>query len=490
MKKSKKPAQTLASFIDDVYLPERQRINPRGVSRSVRYGCSLVVHMIAKHIGKMPLVSDLNSATLEAICSGERGEWSAAQCRRVHDYFAALWRCAHAKDLVSDRPLQPAERYRIISDDLRQRPWTDEELQLIAKGSPRDVAEKLGVTTQLIYNTRMELRKAKKELVNHGGPGKEPLSMAPGTLNQIMVEQYFARNLRIRKDKTRVAYDKALRDFRDSIGHEPTVADLSDDALIDCQAMMRRRELAPKTINERIGRIVALWTWLAKKRLIHDFPAVTPIPEPKRAPVAWTQEELARLFESCAKEAGHVSGIPAAKWWLALHAVIWDSGARIGEVLALRWEWIDWKSGYVTVLAEVRKGGMQDMVYSLHPDTLAMLKEIRQPERELIFPWIVNQGTLYNHYRRILKRAGLPAGRKDKFHKIRRSVASHLQAAGVDASSVLAHSSSVVTRESYLDPKIVNTRKTHDVLFRNSQSTPAPVSKSVSVADADALAFL
>jgi hypothetical protein len=48
---------------------------------------------------------------------------------------------------------------------------------------------------------------------------------------------------------------------------------------------------------------------------------------------------------------------------------------------------------------------------------------------------------------------------------MRRSVASHLQAAGIDACTALGHSSPEVTRKSYLDPRIVVTAKTCDVLF-------------------------
>ena len=64
----------------------------------------------------------------------------------------------------------------------------------------------------------------------------------------------------------------------------------------------------------------------------------------------------------------------------------------------------------------------------------------------------------------------LPGRYRFGFHQIRRSVASHLQAAGVDASNVLQHSSPRVTRESYLDPGICAQVKPADVLFRIPQT--------------------
>jgi integrase len=69
------------------------------------------------------------------------------------------------------------------------------------------------------------------------------------------------------------------------------------------------------------------------------------------------------------------------------------------------------------------------------------------------------------HYNEILKRAKFEPTAKNKTHKMRRSVASHLQARGVDATAALGHSSSDVTRKNYLDPRILAPRGPADVLF-------------------------
>ena len=46
-----------------------------------------------------------------------------------------------------------------------------------------------------------------------------------------------------------------------------------------------------------------------------------------------------------------------------------DTGARATELLSLRWEWIDWETGWLSVPAEARKGQHHDEVYGLADDT-------------------------------------------------------------------------------------------------------------------------
>lgn len=60
---------------------------------------------------------------------------------------------------------------------------------------------------------------------------------------------------------------------------------------------------------------------------------------------------------------------------------------------------------------------------------------------------------------------GLPDNRLYKFHAIRKSVASHYEAAGGNATELLGHTSRKITR-AYLDPRIVRKKSAIDVLFR------------------------
>ena len=101
----------------------------------------------------------------------------------------------------------------------------------------------------------------------------------------------------------------------------------------------------------------------------------------------------------------------------------------------------------------------------LSPEGGALAKMLT-PERDLLFafPWCL--GTFYNHYTRLLKDAGLPSTRRDKPQKMRRSFASHLEAAGGNATEALGHSTRKLTERSYIDPSIVTKPPPNRLLFR------------------------
>jgi integrase len=290
------------------------------------------------------------------------------------------------------------------------------------------------------------------------GSGRKaiPLTGVEESLWWYFVNRYFPANLRIRTKHTRMQYAIVMRGFKHYLGREPMLTDLDDDVVSAWMGQMLDDGLAPKTVNERAGWLKAFWSWLAKKRIVDQFPFVVRVKQPKRIPRAWRTEEFARLFLAAERKGG---------FWPALLSVLWDTAARIGEILALRWEWLEWETGVLSVPAEVRKCGERDMVYQLGADTLDRLRRLPR-DSDLIFPFPRNRTLLYAEFKEILKDAGLPHDRNCFFHKIRRTVASYMQKAGYDACLMLKHSTPSVTIESYLDPAIVGTARPCDVLPR------------------------
>lgn len=283
------------------------------------------------------------------------------------------------------------------------------------------------------------------------------------TLNELMEREYFALNSRIRDEKTRTQYRIAMKNFRDAIGREPLLADLTDDNVTRLVLLLCRRNLAPKTTNERRGRINSMWSWLARRGVVTTWPTVPPIPEPERIPVAWSREQLTKLFHAADKERLLIDGVPAPAWWRSLHYAAWDSGERITALISCCWPHL--QGEWLLIPAELRKGKRKDRIYRMGADTLAAIDAIRQPERERIWPWPYCPNYLWVRYRILRKRAGLPIDRKSAFHRIRKSVASYYEQAGGNATELLGHTSRHVTR-SYLDPTIVKVVHPADVLFR------------------------
>lgn len=278
--------------------------------------------------------------------------------------------------------------------------------------------------------------------------------MIDGSLWRICHDQYFRVRMQLRSEKTRVQYRLALNNFTALLGRPAMPDDLTDDNLAAlCHALLDA-ELSPFTVNERVGRLKSLWNWAAKRGMVKTFPTLERVPAENKIPRAWSIDELNRLFASCSREQGHVAGIPAASWWLALHAWLWCTSERKGATFALCWSMLDLDSMTAAVPGSIRKG-RKPRVYDLWPDCCSMLRAIQLPKRELVFPWPMNDGTYYNHYSRILRRADLPVGREFKTHCMRVSHASWREASGGNASQDLGHSDPATTQRHYLDPRIV-----------------------------------
>lgn len=292
------------------------------------------------------------------------------------------------------------------------------------------------------------------------------------TLEHFFGDKFRPLFLRGRSERTIKLYLITLRAFEKYLGRPPLLADLTDDTVSRYLSWYRARPRSPLTTNRERNNLLAIWRFAARKGHLSHWPDVKREIEPHRVPRAWTEDEMQRLIRACAQEPGDVAGIPAGDWWVCLHHVAWDSGERISALMDATWDCIDF-GGWLHVPAEARKGKRADRIYRLSPDTLIWLKRILKPKRLLVFPWALNRSYLWKRYEPILERAGLPTDRLSKFHRIRRSVASHYEARGGNATELLGHSARRVT-ESYLDPRIVGEKHAADVLFR----LDSPIDKS------------
>lgn len=268
-------------------------------------------------------------------------------------------------------------------------------------------------------------------------------------------ETYFPLKIDIGKE-TRRQYALAMDDFGRTLGHRPTIDDLTDSTLTFWARKLLDRvhpkPLSAWTINERTGRIKTLWKWLACKGIVKTFPTVKPLPVPDPIPRAWSKNELARLFEAAELEQGTIAGIPAGLWWRARMAFHWYTGERKGAVDRLRMEWVylDSDPPISRIPAGARKGGKKNGMYHMPPPLVDALRAIWKPSRDLVFEndrpsmyWLWWNG--------ILKRAGLPTGSKFKTQCLRVSHATWCEKAGGDATRSLMHSNRATTMKHYID---------------------------------------
>ncbi|MGA0207552.1 MAG: tyrosine-type recombinase/integrase [Ilumatobacteraceae bacterium] len=280
------------------------------------------------------------------------------------------------------------------------------------------------------------------------------------TLAEILSDLYVP--LRGISPRTQVLYGYTLEAWGRQIGRQPTLDDLDEISVARFLAA-RAREKSPATVAKDRAQIVALWSFCAKRGLVSVWPDVRRINVPERVPEAWTADEFRRLLAAASLETVTIAGIQADKYWRALLLVCYDTAERITGVMGLRWA--DVGGADVIFRAEVRKGGRRDICRPIGQSTVSALSAIREPRRDLVFPWDRCQAYLWGRMGIILRRAGLPDNRRSKFHRIRRTTASFYAAAGHSATDLLDHSSPAVTRR-YLDPRIVRAVAAPDVLPR------------------------
>lgn len=299
---------------------------------------------------------------------------------------------------------------------------------------------------------------------------------SPRTLREFFEASYRPQRLADAAAGTVEQYREVIAFLSDFLACDATVDCLSDDLLE--RFMAHRKELgrSNSTLNRYRCYLLALWRHAWRKKLVAELPRdVFKYNVPKRLPEAWSTAEVSRLLAAAAETPGSLCGIPAGPYWVALILTLYDTGLRITALMSARCEQLS-AEGWLSIPAEDQKQDA-DQAFRLHPDTLAAIRVTRPESRELLFPFpysLEQRHPIRERYREILKRAGLACGRRDLFHKLRRTSATAVCDAfdEVTASRHLGHSSLEVTRR-YIDPRQLTRKQTAaEVITRPALDAP------------------
>jgi len=290
-------------------------------------------------------------------------------------------------------------------------------------------------------------------------------------LIDVFEQRYRLLKLRTASPPTFRAYHVALRWFDRFLSRDAMLSDLTDTTVTGLAYWRRQQGVSPASVNRDLNHLLALWRWCHRQRLVSQWPNVELEREYYRAPIAWTEEEFDRLLLAASQQRRTVPRMhySVGERWVALLLVCFDTGERIAAIRAVTWQDVDTTSRWIRFPAESRKGGRRDNTIRIHEDTAIALERLR-PQRwrksDQVFQGIGrNLNMVYGQFSRILKLAGLPDDRLHKFHCIRRTVASHYEAAGGNATELLGHAARRTT-EAYLDPRIVTRTPPHELLWR------------------------
>lgn len=277
--------------------------------------------------------------------------------------------------------------------------------------------------------------------------------VSTGAAVETLLVEYFELNTSIRSEKTRGHYRRAVKWLEIAIGRTPKVADLTDDNVTRTLVWLtKERRQSAITANTTHKCLCSLWRFAHGRGYVRVTPLVRPLPQPATCPDSWSDEELQILLRVAAAYPYRLSGVAGAVWWKATLALELATLERSGALLAARWEWVDWRRNVVRVPADSRKGRLREEAYQLPAWAIDALAALRDQYASLPATILdCKPATYFKRWDKLLSAAGLPAGRRNKTHKLRRTLATLAVIAGRDPQRVLRHQTPGMAWKHYVD---------------------------------------
>jgi integrase len=269
-------------------------------------------------------------------------------------------------------------------------------------------------------------------------------------LDAFFNDVYRPLRLRGKSPRSVLLHNVAIRNFGRWLERPATLADL-DDLTLARYLDARGDQVSPHTVERERNALCAQWRLACDRGLLAVRPTIQPVPLPQKIPTAWTVAQLNRLFQAARSASGTVGPVLASVWFPALLTLSWESGERIGALLAA--QWADLAGGRLAIHADARKGRREPKLHHLSDGCVAQLLAARAPGRPEVLWWPMALPSLYDRLHKILDEAGL-RGKRVAFHQMRRSAATHLTAAGGNAQTFLGHLEPRTTLR-YIDPRIL-----------------------------------
>ena len=289
-------------------------------------------------------------------------------------------------------------------------------------------------------------------------PETDPAPDATEITFKQLAEQYVNARLITASKATVARFRRAFVRMYRHFGRDLAVAEITAEVLGQhFRWLMQDQKLTASSINSsHRAYLLSVWRYAMDEGLIDRIRPVPKLKELRHEPDSWDVGEVRRLVEATSILEGHEwpGVVPQDKYWRALILTAYWTGLRLGSLLKLRMADVDMTTGWIYVRPESAKNRHGKRL-RVGADALQAIRDIASPARELLFPWPIATETIFRRFRDIQKAAGLPdsALKLQRFHKLRRTTATHAAIHGGLASAValLDHAGPEVTKR-YLDP--------------------------------------
>jgi integrase len=258
---------------------------------------------------------------------------------------------------------------------------------------------------------------------------------------------------------------RVVRQFQAVVGPVP-LCTITREHLLDYLCSLR---VGAETHNAKRQELLTLLRAACDLKLCDPLRSVPRRQTELRLPTAWTVDEISHLLRVAGCQGGSVGVIPTALWWPAILLTVYDTGARIGELLRVPLSSYQAAPPALVLsaaTAKTKRGRwcpLSQQTSSAIEATLAVRQRApASPQSPLstlhspLFPWPHCRRYLFVCFRRLVESAGLPAEKTGRglFHKLRRTSGSLVEAAGGDGARHLGNTRQVFEK-SYLAPAII-----------------------------------
>lgn len=223
------------------------------------------------------------------------------------------------------------------------------------------------------------------------------------SLRSFLASYFAQRDLR---PTTRIFFRCKLAAFEQWLQRRGTLADLTAttiNAFLDDRLSNRSRETAR---GER-AVLRALWQAAYDERLVAEPPLrLKRIRRDLREVEAWDCEQIEKLLAVAAAQNGcfRCSGVHRGAFWIAAVRVLFDTGIRAGDLLALR---ADKLTGPGSFVVRQQKTG-KDVAVAISAATWQAVEAIRSPiARPRLFGDAISRRSFFEAFSALCKAAGL-----------------------------------------------------------------------------------
>ena len=174
--------------------------------------------------------------------------------------------------------------------------------------------------------------------------------------------------------------------------------------------------ISPATVNKELRQLKAALRKARRWGYIATAPDFDFLREPEKLIEFIDTDQFTRLYEACeSMKRPRDFRFTPAQWWRGVLCVGFLTGWRIGEILSLAWEDVDFEARTAITRWSNNKG-RRDGIVDLHPvvvDHLRCLVGFHQ----LVFPWPHHKRTLWSDFEQLKRVAG--ANFSGAFHRLR-----------------------------------------------------------------------